>query len=169
MSTVTRAIEKRHLMSEESKRSASPVCWCYQERLPSKTNDQRVEMRKISSKLLGKKRISRKREHPEQVSCGRRGGISRESEEGWMGQGRKCKQDLRELRMGPLAGPCWHRPSGDFAFIWRMLEKIGKGEQHGGPAEECALESVMWSRAFGRAGLVSVGPAATLKGRNLRQ
>ena len=33
-----------------------------------KNNDQRVEMRRESSKLLGKKRISRKRQHPEQVS-----------------------------------------------------------------------------------------------------
>lgn len=36
-----------------------------------KKSDQRVEMRRMSSKLLGKKRISRKREQPVQMSCGR--------------------------------------------------------------------------------------------------
>lgn len=33
--------------------------------------DQRVEMRKISSKLLGKQGISRKQEQSVQMSCGR--------------------------------------------------------------------------------------------------
>ena len=32
----------------------------------------------------------------------------------------------RELRMQPLAGPCYIGPSGDFAFIWRMLGRQGR-------------------------------------------
>ena len=46
------------------------------------------------------------------------------------------------------------------------VRKTGKGEQHKGPAEECALESVMWSILVGLVG-GGVGPAASLKGRNL--
>ena len=32
----------------------------------------------------------------------------------------------RELRMGPLAGPCCTGPRGAFAFIWRMLGRQGR-------------------------------------------
>ena len=65
--------ERRGTCCQKNPKGAlSPVC---REKLsgkaPGKNNDQRVEMRRVSSKLLGKKRISRKREHPEQVSCGR--------------------------------------------------------------------------------------------------
>lgn len=38
-----------------------------------------------------------------------------------------------------------HRTSWGLCLYLENVRKTGKGEQHEGPAEECALESVMWS------------------------
>lgn len=47
----------------------------------------------------------------------------------------------RELRMGPLARATLHRTSWGPCLYLENVRKTGKGEQHEGPAEECASES----------------------------
>ena len=72
----------------------------------------------------------------------------------------------RELRMGPLAGPCYVGPGEGFVFIWRLLQRQRKDEQHRVPAEEYAFVSVTWNFWSGCESWFGggVGAAARLKG-----
>lgn len=55
------------------------------------------------------------------------GGISSERvRKADVARAESANRTWRELRMGPLAGPCYIGPSGDFAFIWRMLGRQGR-------------------------------------------
>ena len=47
----------------------------------------------------------------------------------------------KELRMGLLARAMLHRTSWGLCVYLENVRKTGKGEQHKGPAEECASES----------------------------
>ena len=102
----------------------SPVCrgrlsW----KFSWKIKWSRVEMRRTSSKIFDKKRISRKREQSVQMSWAG-AGISRE----WVrkadvARAESADRTWRELRMGPLAGPCYVGPGEGFVFIWRLLRR----------------------------------------------
>ena len=110
-----------------------------------KKSDQRVEMRKMNSKLLGKKIISRKREQPVQMSCGRSRYLKWERvRKAAVARAERADGTWSEVRMGPSAGPCCIGPGEDFVFIWRVLGSQGRVSHR-----EVLLRSVRWSHWCG--------------------
>ena len=116
------------------------IGWGYQENLPWKDGEW-VEIIKISSNLLGEKRIFQEegtmcanvpwQEEVSQV---------RENEKGLCDQSRG---NLEWAEDGDIVGTA-QDPGEGFVFIWRLLGSQGRVSHRRLCGEESPLESVMW-------------------------